>query len=138
MQNYSVIFTENYPIILGAVWLTVLVIGDWLLFRKAGRAGVLSLIPVVNMLVEYSICWSGFVGLLYVLLLGACGYFAQSDATPLAGILGLLTVIIHWIESRKLAKSFGKGFLYGLFLFFFGRLARVILGLGSAEYRGKP
>ena len=119
------------------VWLVLGIIGDWMLFRKAGRPGILSLIPGVNLLVEYSICWSGFVGLLFVLLLGAGSYFAQSDAMPLAGILGLLTVIIHWVESRKLAKSFGKGFLYGLFLFFFGRLARVILGLSSATYKGK-
>ena len=38
-----------------AVVLTAGIIGDWLLFRKAGRAGILSLIPVVNVMVEYSI-----------------------------------------------------------------------------------
>lgn len=54
-----------------------------------------------------------------------------------AGIVGLLAAILHWIESRKLARSFGKGFLYALFLFFFDRFARVILGLGSTTYRGK-
>ena len=46
-------------------------------------------------------------------------------------------MILHWIESQKLARSFGKGFLYGLFLFFFDRFARVILGLSSARYVGK-
>ena len=54
-----------------------------------------------------------------------------------AGIAGIVTVILHWIESQKLARSFGKGFLYGLFLFFFDRFARVILGLSGARYVGK-
>ena len=39
-----------------ALWLVLGIIGDWMLFRKAGRPGILSLIPGVNLLVEYSIC----------------------------------------------------------------------------------
>ena len=131
------VFMEQYQLIILVVWLVVMVIGDWLLFRKAGRSGLLSLIPVVNLLVEYSICWSGFVGVLYFALLTAASYFSQSDMVPLAGILGLLAMVMHWIESQKLSRSFGKGFLYGLFLFFFDRFARVILGLSSATYKGK-
>jgi len=131
------VFMEQYQLIILVVWLVVMVIGDWLLFRKAGRPGLLSLIPVVNLLVEYSICWSGFVGVLYFALLTAASYFSQSDMVPLAGILGLLAMVMHWIESQKLARSFDKGFLYGLFLFFFDRFARVILGLSSATYKGK-
>jgi hypothetical protein len=120
-----------------AVWLVLGIIGDWMLFRKAGRPGILSLIPGVNLLVEFSICWSWFFGLIFFLLIGGTNYFYGAEQTAPAGAAGVVAAIIHWVESQKLARSFGKGFGYGLLLFFFGRLARVILGLSSAEYVGK-
>ena len=119
------------------VWLILAVVGSWLLFRKAGRLGILSLIPGVNLIVEYSICWSWIFGLIFFLLIGGANYYAGAEQTAHAGIAGIVTLILHWIESQKLARSFGKGFLYGLFLFFFDRFARVILGLSSARYVGK-
>ena len=120
-----------------AAWLIFSIVGSWLLFRKAGRLGILSLIPGVNLMVEYSICWSWIFGLIFFLLLGGANYFAGAEQTMPAGAAGIIVVILHWIESQKLARSFGKGFLYGLFLFFFDRFARVILGLSSARYVGK-
>ena len=119
------------------VWLILAVVGSWLLFRKAGRLGILSLIPGVNLIVEYSICWSWFFGLIFFLLIGGANYCAGAEQTMPAGAAGIIAMILHWIESQKLARSFGKGFLYGLFLFFFDRFARVILGLSSARYKGK-
>ena len=123
--------------IVPALWLLLGIIGSWLLFRKAGRPGILSLIPGVNLIVEYSICWSWIFGLIFFLLIGGANYFTGAEQTMPAGIAGIVTVILHWIESQKLARSFGKGFLYGLFLFFFDRFARVILGLSGARYVGK-
>lgn len=124
-------------VIAPAVWLLLGIIGSWLLFRKAGRAGILSLIPGVNLIVEFSICWSWLVGLIFFLLIGGANYCVGAEQTTPAGAVGLLALILHWVESQKLARSFGKGFLYGLFLFFFDRFARVILGLSSARYVGK-
>ena len=120
-----------------ALWLILGIVGDWMLFRKAGRLGILSLIPGVNMMVEFSICWSGLIGLIYFFLLGGVNYFYGAEQAAPAGVAGLLAALIHWIESQKLARSFGKGFGSGLLLFLFGRLARVILGLSSAQYVGK-
>ena len=120
-----------------AAWLILGIVGDWMLFRKAGRPGILSLIPGVNMIVEYSICWSGIIGLIYFLLLGGSNYFYGAEQAAPAGVAGVLALIIHWIESQKLSRSFGKGFGYGVFLFFFDRIGRVILGLSSAEYVGR-
>ena len=120
-----------------AAWLIFSIVGSWLLFRKAGRLGILSLIPGVNLVVEYSICWSWLFGLIFLLLAGGANYFAGAEQTMPAGAAGIIAVILHWIESQKLARSFGKGFLYGLFLFFFDRFARVVLGLGGARYVGK-
>ena len=120
-----------------AVWLILTVVGSWLLFRKAGRLGILSLIPGVNLIVEYSICWSWFFGLIFFLLLGGTNYYSGAEQTMPAGIAGIIALILHWVESQKLARSFGKGFLYGLFLFVFDRFGRVVLGLSSAQYTGK-
>ena len=128
---------NSLVLVLVVAWLVIGIIGDWLLFRKAGRAGILSLIPGVNILVEFSICWSWIAGLIYFLLLGGVSYLTQSEAVPPAGIAGILVVIIEWIESQKLARCFGKGFGSGLLLFLFGRVARVFLGLSSARYVGK-
>ena len=128
---------ESIVIIGLVVWLVLGIVGDWMLFSKAGRSGILSLIPGVNMLVEYSICWSGWIGLINFLLLGGVTYIYDSETAAPAGIAGLIVVILHWVESQKLARCFGKGFVYGLFLFFFDRIGRVCLGLSSAKYIGK-
>ena len=119
------------------LWLVLSIVGSWLLFRKAGRPGILSLIPGVNMIVEFSICWSWIFGLIIFLLLGGANYCVGAEQSIPAGIAGIIVIILHFVESQKLARSFGKGFLYGLFLFLFDRFARIVLGLSSAQYVGK-
>ncbi len=133
---------DELHVMAGAAWLVLSVIGRWLLFRKAGRCGLLSLIPVVNVFVEYNICWSGGKALLSALLAGVAGgcVAAGQDNPVLMGVAAaavFLVLLIHWKESMKLAASYGKGSGYGFFLFLFSRLGRVVLGLSSAEYEGK-
>ena len=76
-------------------------------------------------------------------LLGAAaavfGTMGQEDPVFLigTGIALLWIFIIHWRQSTKLAAAFGKGPLYGLFLFLFDKFGRVVLGLSAAEYVGK-
>lgn len=125
-----------------AVYYILQVIADWKILSKAGRPGILSLIPVVNVCAEYSICWSGFMGLVYVVLLGLAGSVngnqdVSSTMQTVASVSGAAAGLIHIIQSIKLARSFGKGFLYGLLLILFGPLARIFLGLGDSRYRGK-
>ena len=72
----------------------------------------------------------------YIITIHILYFYGGEQAAP-AGVAGLVVLLLHWIESQKLARSFGKGFGSGLLLFFFGRLARVVLGLSSAEYVGK-
>ena len=97
------------------LWYILQVIADWKILSKAGRPGILSLIPFVNVCAEYSVCWSGFMGVVYMVCL-----------------------VIHIVQSFKLAKAFGKGFGTGLLLLISGPIGRLILGLGSARYVGKP
>jgi|GEM_PF-1976970 len=63
---------------------------------------------------------------------------ASSWQSILSIVFGIVMCVLHWIESQRLAKSFGKGTGFGVCLFFFGPIARLILGFGSAQYVGKP
>ena len=133
---------NEISISLGAVWFILSVIGNWQLFKKAGRPGWHSLIPFVNTCEEYAICWSALPGFLFSVLLIGINIIGETltQSTELAVptvILVVLLFVLHWTQSQKLARAFGKGFSYGLFLFVFGRIARVVLGLSSASYVGR-
>ena len=133
---------RELQLMVGTAWLVLSVVGRWLLFRKAGKPGWHSLIPIVNMFDEYDICWHGgniFVVALLAAFATGCGLAGQEDPVLLSfsAVAVLWLLGMHWRESMKLAAAFGKGRLYGLFLFLFDRFGRVVLGLSSAEYVGK-
>ena len=101
-----------------------------------------SIIPVLHMYDEYDICWKGSRGVWAALFLFiTC--MAQEPASEteamviVPGIAAFLYIILEFKESRRLAWAFGKGSLFGLFLFFFGGLGRLILGLGGSKYLGR-
>ena len=124
------------------VWYILQVIADWKILSKAGKSGWLSLIPILNVYAEYDICWTGPMGLLYVIIGIVVNFFNgrenSNTITILCSILGVVAFVLHIIQSLKLSRSFGKGVGYAIFLIIFGPLARVILGLGSSEYVGRP
>jgi len=123
-------------------WTVLRVIGDWMIFRKAGKPGWHSIIPVLHMYDEYDICWKGSRGILASLLLFVI-YLLRDPSSESAemilipGIAALIYLVLEFKESRRLSWSFGKSSLFGFFLFIFGGLGRIILGLGSAQYIGK-
>ena len=128
-------------LIIALVWFIFQVIADWKIFVKAGKPGWKSLIPIYNYYVEYDICWNGVFGLLYVVLLAAANSVSSSEPSTalqaLLAVAGLGAIVIHCIESVKLAKSFGKGTGFAVVLILFGPIARLILGFGPAQYIGK-
>ena len=136
--------TDKLQVILPAVLAVLGVIGRWLLFRKAGKPGRHSIIPILAEFQEYSICWKGgmFFLALVLTVAGSLCLVSANDGTNVllttAGAIAfILVLVIHWRQSMKLARSFGKGFLTGLLLFLFDRLGRIVLGLGGAQYKGK-
>ena len=123
-------------------WVVLRLIGDWLIFRKAGKPGWHSIIPVLHMYDEYDICWKGSRGFLAAVCLFITYLVSEPAAESaemllIAGIAALVYLILEFKESRRLAWSFGRSSLFGLFLFIFGGLGRIILGLGRSEYKGK-
>ncbi len=125
------------------IWAVLSVVGRWLLLRKAGRPGWHSIIPILSDFEEFGICWKGgklFLAFLLMVAGVACLHYGQQNyiLVIVGGILLLWVLTIHWRESMKLARSFGKGAFTGFLLFLTDRLGRVILGLSAAEYVGKP
>ena len=130
-------------IIIGyVVWHILQAVADWKIFSKAGRPGILAFIPVVNVYVEYGICWSKLMGLLYLVCVGITSYVSamqepSSNLTTVSGAASNVALVLHIIQSIKLARSFGKGVGYGILLILFGPLARLFLGLGDSRYIGR-
>ena len=125
------------------VWHILQAVADWKIFSKAGRPGILAFIPIVNIYVEYGICWSKSMGLIYLVCVGITSYVSgvqepSSTLTMVSGAASILALVLHIVQSIKLAKSFGKGVGYGILLILFGPLARLFLGLGDSRYIGRP
>ena len=131
-------------VIIGYIaWHILQAVADWKIFSKAGRPGILAFIPIVNIYVEYGICWSKFMGLIYLVCVGITSYVSgvqepSSTLTTVSGVASVAALVLHIIQSIKLAKSFGKGVGYGILLILFGPLARLFLGLGDSRYIGRP
>lgn len=111
----------------------------WRLFTKAGQRGWTALVPGLNLLVLLRVAWLPlwWVGL-YILpalapvlagLLPSLGPLPVAVVLPLLGLLG--SVIIPF----RLAKMFGKGFLYGLGLLVLFPVFGPLLAFGRATYQ---
>ena len=104
------------PLIALAIAVAVIV-GAWKVYTKAGWPGWAIFIPFYNA---------------YVLLkiVGRPGWWLLLLFIPLVNfVIGLIVYI-------DLAKSFGKGTVFGLGLFFLYPIFVPILGFGDAEYVG--
>ncbi len=128
---------------LAVVYCVLLIVGDWKLFTKAGKPGWHSLIPILNFYDEYDLCWSGMMGIVFCVASCISTYISNVMAEPntmvatLATVLSVITFVLHAVQCWKLAKAFGKGTGYFIFLLFFDRIAKAVLGLGGSQYCGK-
>ena len=113
-------------------------IGRWGIFRKAGKKGWHSLIPLLNICKEYSLVWNVGFGLLAGLGI-PLGLLSNMLGLPyfVAYIFYAAPIAIGIPEGLKLAKAFGKGKLFGVLLGIpgFKQIGRIILGLGKAKFR---
>lgn len=110
------IFSGAGSIVLIAYYV-LLVIAAWKMFSKAGYPGILSLIPIVNLIIIVKIAgYSGWLVLLYLI--------------PIVNVVFALLVAI------RLGANFGKGGLFSvLWLWIFPVIGYFIIGFGSATYR---
>lgn len=105
-----------------SVWLSVVIyviyaITMWRVFTKAGHAGILALIPIVNWIFLVKIAgMSGWLALLY--------------------LIPIVNVIFAIVVAVKEGKNFGKGGFFSFFLLWLlPVIGHLIIGFGSATYR---
>lgn len=131
-----------------AAWYVLQVVAYWKIFTKAGKAGWLSLIPVVNTWNQIDLSWSRTVAWIWLALTVVTGFMSRNTNaaqqngeayTPnmAAAILGLILLVITVVGLYKLAKAFGKGFGFFIGLLLLNPIFMLILGFGDARYQGK-
>ena len=130
-------------IAVAVVWYVFQVIADWKIFVKAGDAGWKSLIPIYNIIVEFSHCWSGAMGAVFAVSALCANILTYGENVAnwrmiLAGVLFIVMLVLYIIQSLRLAKAFGKGTGFGVCLILFGPIARLVLAFGDARYVGHP
>ena len=92
---------------------------DYEMVAKAFESGWGALIPIYNNYLYFKITWGN--GWLFLLLL-----------------IPFVNVIITIITTFKLARAFGKGFWFGVGLFFLNAIFLGILAFGEPRYQGVP
>ena len=128
----------HYVVIAIPIASLVLVIGRWGLFRKAGKKGWHSLIPLLNAYDEYSMVWKGWIGILATLCF-PLGILCNIVGLPafIAPILYAAGFVLGIPESIRLAKAFGKSTFVGVLMAipWIKEVSRLFLGLGKAKFQ---
>lgn len=111
-------FTSLYFVtgVIGFIFYVLLVVALWKVFTKAGYAGILAIIPIVNTIILVKIAgYSGWLFLLY--------------------IIPIVNIVFSIIVSLRVGSGFGKGGAWSFFLLWlFAFVGFFILGFGSAKY----
>ena len=106
------------PIIISLVLALIYIIAFWRVFSKAGKPGILALIPIFNI---YTLARIGGKGI----------------GWTIASFIPVLNIIAAIVIGLGVAKNFGKSAVFGFFgLVVFSFIGYLILAFGSAEYTG--
>lgn len=119
-MNYSMAFESGYNALgglLGFIVMIIIIASFWRLFSKAGRPGILAIIPIVNTVVYASI---GGVPCLLLLLL----------------FVPFLNLVVMFYVHFKVAEAFGQGAFFGLGLFLLPFIFVPLLAFGDYKYQG--
>lgn len=110
----------------------ITLVGQWKMFKKAGKDGYIALIPVYSTIVEMQMA-----GLpLYYWFINY-GTIFFSCIPFVGGFIGMIFAYVFlFIKNINLAKAFGKGAGFGVVMVFFPYVAYPMLGFGKTEYIG--
>lgn len=117
MSTVPIMVSTIISLILGII----AIVAMWKIFKKAGKPGWASIIPIYNSVVMFQIC-----GMNPWLLLLAIIPFVNFVTAPILAIL----------MNVNLAKKFGKGGGFAVGLIFLNFIFTLILAFGDSEYQG--
>lgn len=121
-------------LILFVIYLLV-AIGQWKLFKKAGKPGWAALIPVYN---TYVLCQIVGVSPWWILVTFIAGVIAGM-MPMLSFITTIVSIYFGVLIAVSVARSFGKSDGYAVGIYFLGFIFYLILGFGDSKYLGpKP
>ncbi len=129
-MNYNVMDTYNVSELrniaasysfVGFIVSVLSIVALWKLFKKAGKPGWASIIPIYNIVVLFQIVNISPWLILLMLI-------------PIVNFVVLLVLSI--MVCSRLAKAYGKGTGFAIGLFFLYPIFILILGLGDSKYVG--
>ena len=147
---------QSPQLLSGLIAFVMLTAGHWAMFAKAGEPGWKALIPVYSDFTMFKLVWStkaffiyvasgvGFI-VLYLLSgqihLDASGQLFLTEASNgllagLAYVLSLVFLAYCVILAIRTAFAYGKSALFAFGLLILPNIFALILGFGSAQYRG--
>jgi hypothetical protein len=100
-------------------WLVLILVAGWKLYVKAGQAGWVSIIPILNVL--------GLLKIIHKPLWWIVLF-----------IIPLVNVVAWIIAMSNLSKAFGRGLGTTLLLIFLTPIGYLLLGFGSDRYELQP
>lgn len=118
LASSSVAVSPGVDVAYAAVVILVIA-GMWRVFTKAGRPGWAAIIPFYNVYTLLKVC-------------DRPGWWLIWYFIPIANLIVYCVVLID------LARSFGKGTVYGVALWFLSPILVPVLGFGSSRYMGSP
>ena len=119
------------------VYYVLYAIACWKIMTKAGKPGWYGLIPLFGDYQLFKISWDPLMfwpDLVCTLVVNYSN--EQEKSTVFTWVASVVLFVIDCIFTNKLAKAFGKGTGFGIGLLLFPSIFMLILGLGSAEYKG--
>ena len=106
-------------LVVNLVLLAVTLAASFRVYRKAGQPGWMAIVPLGNIL----------------------GLLKMIDASPLWVLLYFvpgLNLVVHFVVTVQVARSFGRSTLFGVGLAVVPQIFQPILGFGDAQYVGPP
>lgn len=145
------LLVELIAAIAGLVFLVILVIAEWKIFKKLGEKPWKCLIPFYNIYILYKYTWKRSAFRLYLIssvaftvLYGSSEFLAAFFPNDLIMSLllmvalpfGIIEAVVTILFYFRLSESFGKGGAFGVGMIFFYPIFAMIIGFGRSEYVG--
>ncbi len=141
---YELIMTPNYKwlqiafsillvvILIASILILMYSVGLWKVYKKAGKKGWQSVIPIYNIYVGCQICGIDTRWVLITIVISFAAVIIKSLA-PISAICNLYFTILY---SVSMARSFNKDDSFAIGLILLGPIFYFLLGLKKNEYIG--